>query len=62
MGAYLKHARIERAKRLLTQGELPMAAIAATAGFGTRATFFAAFKHATGITPVQFRRMKHRNS
>ena len=39
-----------------------MAAIAAAAGFGTRATFFAAFKHATGITPVQFRRMKYRNS
>jgi transcriptional regulator GlxA family with amidase domain len=55
LSEYLKMARVARARELLTTTALPTAAIAYAAGFGTRVTFFRAFRRATGMTPDEYR-------
>jgi AraC-like DNA-binding protein len=55
IGRYFKDAQIERAKELLATTDLPVSTIADAAAFGTRMTFFRAFKRATGLTPDDFR-------
>ena len=52
---YLGAARVDRAKHLLRTTTLSATAIAYRAGFGTRMTFFRAFKRATGLTPDTWR-------
>ena len=47
--------RIEEAKRLLTETDLPVAEVSKSAGF-THSTYFSRrFKEETGMTPYQFR-------
>src|SRR5262249_59558974 len=46
--------RVERAK-LLLQGELSLAAVAACAGFSAQSQFSSHFKRLVGVTPRQFR-------
>lgn len=55
---YLKRRQVERAQELLAAGELSTTQIGYRAGFGTRASFFRAFKRLTGETPRthQFRK------
>jgi AraC-like DNA-binding protein len=53
--SYLRRLQLERAKRLLLQTTLSMNEIAYQSGFGTRTTFFRAFKRQTGLTPKQYR-------
>jgi AraC-like DNA-binding protein len=56
LSEYLKDAQIAHAKQLLRSTALPMNEIAYAAGFGTRTTFFRAFRRATGgLTPAQYR-------
>lgn len=55
LSPYLKRARVLRAQQLLTTTDLPTASIAYAAGFGTRVTFFRAFRRATGMTPDEYR-------
>ncbi len=50
--------RIELAKRLLEEGELPMAGIAAQLGFADQAHFTKAFRQVAGETPAAWRRMR----
>lgn len=57
--AHLQTARLERSKALLAGGTLPVAAIAAAAGFATPSGFAAAFRRATGQTPRAWR-ARHR--
>lgn len=57
---YLRYLRIERAKALLTNTGLGMAAIAEQSGFVESAYFTRAFRAATGMTPREFRRRSHR--
>jgi AraC-like DNA-binding protein len=57
---YLKRRQIEHAKRLLRQSSLTMNVIAYKCGFGTRTTFFRAFKGRVGITPLAYRAGKKR--
>ena len=52
---YLRRRQIECAKRLLAETHLPMNSIGYQCGFGTRTTFFRAFKRDTGTTPVAYR-------
>ena len=54
--SYLRRAEIECAKRLLVETDLPMNKIAYRCGFGTRTTFFRAFKRLLGMTPLAYRR------
>jgi AraC-like DNA-binding protein len=54
--AYLRSGQIACAKRFLAQTNLSMNVIAYRCGFGTRTTFFRAFKRITGTTPQEYRR------
>lgn len=62
LSAYLKQRQIENAKRLLTDTDLSTTQIAYLCGFGTRRTFYRAFRRATSITPDEYRRMNVRQS
>jgi AraC family transcriptional regulator len=53
---YHTNRRIERAKQLLTDGELSVTAIAIDIGFSDTGAFSAAFHKLTGQTPTHYRR------
>jgi len=53
---YVTRQRIERAKRMLAQGERSVAEIGFEVGFGESSSFTAAFRKMTGTTPARFRR------
>ena len=54
-GAELQHIRIERAKRLLTESDEKIEAIAEKCGYQSFNSFWVAFRHATQMTPKKFR-------
>lgn len=54
--AYVLQRRVERAKRLLADGDLPLAQVALACGFGSQSHFTLRFREATGLTPRQFTR------
>ncbi|MEZ6065896.1 MAG: DNA-binding transcriptional regulator [Planctomycetaceae bacterium] len=58
--AEIARLRIERAKRLLTETDLPLAEIAELAGFQHNEYFSVAFKREVGRTPSTFRRVSRR--
>ncbi len=51
----ITHCRLERAKRLLLETDLPSHRVAAEAGFGSIKTFNRVFRHTAGIPPKRFR-------
>jgi AraC-like DNA-binding protein len=53
--AYLKRAQLALAKLLLRTTAFSMNEVAYAAAFGTRMSFFRAFRRATGMTPAQYR-------
>ena len=53
--AYVVARRIEHAKRLLANPELPLSAVAASCGFHTEAHFSRMFTREVGVTPRQYR-------
>lgn len=53
--AYLTARRIEKAKELLTQTELPIAQIALRVGYRTQAHLTGVFVKAVGMTPRRYR-------
>jgi AraC family transcriptional regulator len=54
---YLRHRRIEFAKRLLESSTTSVAEIAQAVGFVDPASFTAAFRHSVGTTPTAYRRV-----
>jgi AraC family transcriptional regulator len=52
---YLIKFRVERAKALLTQSELPLVEVSARAGFSHQSHFTRLFRRLTGTTPLAFR-------
>jgi len=54
---YLQNLRIEEAKRLLEQGELPIDEVSEAVGYLDISFFRRLFKRLTGLTPSQYRRM-----
>ncbi|HEY1605858.1 MAG TPA: AraC family transcriptional regulator [Allosphingosinicella sp.] len=50
-----RRLRIERAKQLLAASDLPVHEVSGAAGFESHAGFCRAFRHATGLSPTQFR-------
>lgn len=55
IGEYVRHLRIERAARELTEGRAPLAEIGLHAGFFDQSHFSRVFKAHIGQTPLQFR-------
>ena len=53
---YMKERQLARAKALLATSQLTTQRIAYRSGFGTRRTFYRAFRRATGISPAHYRR------
>jgi AraC-like DNA-binding protein len=48
--------RVDAARRMLEEGEKPVATIAFDAGFNSESAFYRQFKKVTGMTPRQYRR------
>ena len=59
---YLTNLRIEYAKRMLEDGELPIIDVGFECGFHTPSQFVRAFRSATGDAPSHYRNKKRRNS
>ncbi|HYH07422.1 MAG TPA: AraC family transcriptional regulator [Thermoanaerobaculia bacterium] len=62
LSAYLKQRQVENAQVLLTSSDLPATRIGYQCGFGTRRTFYRAFRRGTGMSPDQYRRNGVRNA
>jgi AraC family transcriptional regulator len=58
--AYLANLRIERARALLLQTDLPITRIAADVGYRSPSHFAHAFRSSTGVSPRAFRAAAHR--
>src|SRR5262245_22725795 len=54
-GKYVFEVRMERAERLLSESELPLAQVALQVGFADQSHFTVAFRRATSITPRAYR-------
>ena len=55
IGSEITQCRVERAKRLLLETDLPSHRVAAGAGFGSIKTFNRVFRRAAGVSPQRFR-------
>jgi AraC family transcriptional regulator len=53
---YLGNIRLERAKRMLTEGRVPIIEIAYEIGYANPSQFSAFFRKRTGLSPSEFRR------
>ncbi|MBA3693630.1 MAG: helix-turn-helix transcriptional regulator [Acidobacteria bacterium] len=56
---YLVQQRINRAKELLTKGDLPLVEVGICAGFKNQSHFTTLFRKFTALTPKAFRQIKH---
>jgi AraC family transcriptional regulator len=56
---YLANLRLERARALLVETDLPITEVAGQVGFRSPGHFASAFKAATGVTPRAFRQSAH---
>jgi AraC family transcriptional regulator len=52
---YLINVRVERAKALLAESELPLAEVSLSAGFSSQSHFTRLFHRLTGVTPKSYR-------
>lgn len=55
-GRYRTRLRMERARMLLTETDLPITVVAADLGYSSSQHFATAFRHETGSTPSRYRR------
>jgi len=62
LSAYLKQRQVAHAQTLLAGTDFSTTRIAYLCGFGTRRTFYRAFKRATDSSPDQYRRQNVRQS
>lgn len=51
----IQRIRLQRAKRLLTETDLPLSVVAESAGFGTPSYMVQVFRQRMGVTPAKFR-------
>ena len=55
LSAYITQQRMDMARRLLEQSELPPGTVAQRCGFADYPYFFRTFKRATGLSPTEYR-------
>ena len=58
--AYIRAFRIRKARELLAQSDLPIAAVANLVGYGDASHFSALFRCAVGCLPREYRRLYHK--
>jgi len=58
---YVEYARVDAARRLLTQSELPVEIVASRAGFGSEERMRRAFQRHLKVSPASFRARFHAN-
>jgi len=58
---YMKALQVRRAQRLLRTTQMDTTRIAYACGFGTRRTFFRAYRRMTGDSPLTYRRWTTRD-
>ena len=56
---YLRYTRINKAKDLLVKTDFSVMEIAVMVGYSSNSTFTRAFHNITGMTPKEYREMKH---
>jgi AraC family transcriptional regulator len=56
-GDYIRRVRIEKAQMRMISTSTPLVQIALETGFADQTHFTRSFKHATGMTPTEFRRV-----
>lgn len=52
---YIRNVRMERARTLLRDGDMPVKQIAEEVGFGSMTYFTRVFKSVEGVTPTEYR-------
>jgi AraC family transcriptional regulator len=52
---YILRRRVDAAKQLLADGDLPVAEVASALGFSTQSHFGRIFRQITGMTPKRYR-------
>jgi AraC family transcriptional regulator len=57
VGEYVRHLRIEYARRELSATNKPLSEIALSAGFSSQSHFSTVFKRQVGLTPAEYRRI-----
>ena len=55
VGEYVRLLRVESASHKLIDSDAPLAEVAISSGFSDQSHFSKTFKHATGMTPAQYR-------
>lgn len=56
---FVKEARVDTAKNLLTYSDISYSVISTSLGFSTQSVFIAVFKGITGVTPKVYREMNY---
>lgn len=56
---YVRKVRVEKARAMLMDDEIPLASIANDCGFSDQSHFTRVFKRFTGVTPLQYRDLSH---
>ena len=59
IGQQIRKLRIEQACQMLTQGNTSLAEIAQSIGFPDQSQFTRTFRNLVGVTPSEYRRLKH---
>lgn len=59
---WLNSVRIEHAKRLLEENDMPILEVCYECGYNTPSQFIKMFKRETGTTPTEYRKDRHRKS
>ena len=54
-GRYLQNLRVERAKQMLSRTALTVEQVQRLSGFQNRPYFHRLFRHAVGMTPIEYR-------
>ena len=60
IGAEIKRPRLERARRMLLETDLPLPKVAEATGFGSPSYLAAVFHRELGVTPIKYRANRNR--
>ena len=62
IGEYLRQRRVDAAMEMLVEKEIPLTEVALEFGFSSHGHLCTVFKRLTGMTPSEFREIKHQKN